>query len=164
MKKDALSIINAAIKAADPYENTKRLLEEKLPAGKINVLAVGKAAVPMAEASRDVLGDRIGKALLVTKYFHSEGFSDERFEIIEAGHPVSDDNSILAAEKGLGLALGLEEGDVLLVLLSVAHTKDFLLILSLVLLMLSRASDINVEYIGISVLNLLNHRDSLNLR
>ncbi len=118
MKNDALKIIDAAIKAADPYENTKRLLEEILPDGKINVLAVGKAAVPMAEASRDVLGDRIEEALLVTKYFHSEGFSRSPFEIIEAGHPVSDDNSIKAAERGLAMAQSLGEGDVLLVLLS----------------------------------------------
>ncbi len=118
MKKDALSIIKAAIKAADPYENTKRLLEEHIPAGKVNVLAVGKAAVPMARAAEDVLGERIEKALLVTKYFHSEGFETGCFEIIEAGHPVSDSNSIFAAEKGLELARGLSENDVLVVLLS----------------------------------------------
>ncbi len=118
MKKDALTVINEAIKAADPYKNTKRLLEEIIPDGKVFVLAVGKAAVPMAKAAEEVLGERTEKALLVTKYFHAEGFESSLFEIIEAGHPVSDSNSILAAEKELELARGLGENDVLVVLLS----------------------------------------------
>ena len=118
MKNDALKIINAAIKAADPYENTVRLLKSLDLPGRVKVLAVGKAAVPMARAACDVLSSRIEKALLVTKYQHTGDFSHPAFEIIEAGHPVSDDNSILAAQRGLSLARELSEEDVLIVLLS----------------------------------------------
>lgn len=118
MKKQAIEIVNAAIKAADPYENTKRLVKELFPVGEVNVISVGKAAVPMAKAAQDVLGKRIKKGLLVTKYFHTGDYSSSVFEVIEAGHPVSDDNSILAAEKGLEIASSLKENDVLLVLLS----------------------------------------------
>lgn len=118
MKKDALRIVNSAIKAADPYENTKRILGNLLISDGINVIAVGKAAVPMARAAEDVFGDRIKRGLLVTKYHHSEGFSSPFFEIIEASHPVSDENSVLAAEKGLEIARGLTEKDILIVLIS----------------------------------------------
>ncbi len=118
MKNEALEIIKAAISAADPYENTKKILEGLSLPEKISVISVGKAAVPMAKAAEKVFSDRIKNGLLVTKYFHSEGYSSPFFEIIEAGHPVSDENSILAAEKGLELADALAEDDVLLVLLS----------------------------------------------
>ncbi len=118
MKNDALKIINAAIKAADPYENTLRLLNSLALPRRVSVLAAGKAAVPMARAACDVLSSRIAKALLVTKYEHAGDFFHPAFEVIEAGHPVSDDNSILAAQKGLRLARELSEEDVLVVLLS----------------------------------------------
>ncbi|MBR2411325.1 MAG: DUF4147 domain-containing protein [Clostridia bacterium] len=118
MKKDALRIVKAAIKAADPYENTKRILEGLSVFEEINVIALGKAAVPMAQAAEDVFGGRIKRGLLVTKYQHSEGFSSPFFEIIEASHPVSDENSELAAEKGLEIARELTEKDCLIVLIS----------------------------------------------
>lgn len=118
MKKDALRIVKAAIKAADPYENTKRILEDLSVFEEINVIALGKAAVPMAQAAEDVFGGRIKRGLLVTKYQHSEGFSSPFFEIIEASHPVSDENSELAAEKGLEIARELTEKDCLIVLIS----------------------------------------------
>lgn len=118
MKKDALEIVKAAVKAADPYENTKRILSDLVIPERVNVIAVGKAAVPMARAAEDVFGKRIQKGLLVTKYQHSKGFCSPFFEIIEASHPVSDENSVLAAEKGLEIARELTEKDCLIVLIS----------------------------------------------
>lgn len=119
MKNDALSIVNEAIKAALPYENTVKLLKEAVPEGAdITVISVGKAAVPMAKAAEDILGCRIKKGLLVTKYDHSRGYSFSRFRVIEAAHPISDANSVAAAEEGLQTASSLTENDILLVLLS----------------------------------------------
>lgn len=119
MKNEALQIISSAIKAADPYINTKKLLEELFPEKKsITVFSIGKAAVPMAKAAADFFGDKIRQGLLVTKYFHSEGFSSPYFEVIEASHPISDENSIKAAEKALEITHKLNRNDILLVLLS----------------------------------------------
>lgn len=118
MKKDALEIVKAAVKAADPYENTKRILSDLVIPERVNVIVLGKAAVPMARAAEDVFGGRIKRGLLVTKYRHSEGFCSPFFEIIEASHPVSDENSVLAAEKGLEIARELTEKDCLIVLIS----------------------------------------------
>ncbi len=119
MKNIIESVITSAVKAADPYKNTRALISETVPENKsVSVIAIGKAAVPMAKAAEDELGSRIEKGLLVTKYNHLGDFSPRFCEAIEAGHPFSDDNSILAAEKGLEIALSLKEDDILLVLLS----------------------------------------------
>lgn len=120
MKKDALDIISCAIRAADPYDSTKKILNElkKKVCGKLTVFSIGKAAVPMAAAAQDVFGDEIKTGLLITKYGHCGNFRSDFFEMIESAHPVSDENSVLAAEKALDIAESLKENDVLIVLLS----------------------------------------------
>ncbi len=120
MKKDALDIISCAVGAADPYDSTKKILDElkKKIGGELTVFSIGKAAVPMASAAQDVFGGQIKKGLLITKYGHCGDFCSDFFETIEAAHPVSDENSILAAEKALDTAEGLKENDILIVLLS----------------------------------------------
>ena len=120
MKKDALDIISCAIRAADPYDSTKNILNEleKEVGGKLTVFSIGKAAVPMASAAQDVFGDEIKTGLLITKYGHCGDFHSDYFEMIESAHPVSDENSILAAERALDIAESLKENDALIVLLS----------------------------------------------
>ena len=118
LREDALSIAAAAVRGALPYDNTLRILRELDLPGFPAVLAVGKAAVPMARAAADHFGARLKRGLLVTKYDHLGPFSAPGFTCMEAAHPVSDDNSVLAAERALSLAKSLAEGDTLLVLLS----------------------------------------------
>lgn len=119
MKNDALDIISYAIACADPYDATAKALKETdTGRGKLTVFSIGKAAIPMAQAAADVYGERIKTGLAVTKYEHTGSFSSEYFEVIEASHPISDDNSILAAEKALGIARELTEDDVCVILLS----------------------------------------------
>lgn len=120
LKKDALDIINTAIRAADPFDSTAAILRRlKLdPDKRLTVFSVGKAAIPMARAAESVLGGRIAKGLAVTKYGHTGDFRSDIFEVIEAAHPVSDGNSILAAQTALDIACSLGAGEILLVLLS----------------------------------------------
>lgn len=58
--------------------------------------------------------------LVVTRYGHlpQADLHWPNVEVIEAGHPVPDANSLLAAQKALALARSLDAGDRLLVLLS----------------------------------------------
>ena len=72
----------------------------------------------MARAAEDALGNIISAGLCVTKYDHADGFKSDRFEIIEAAHPISDENSIRAAERAIELADNAGENDTVLVLLS----------------------------------------------
>lgn len=120
LKKDALDIINTAIRAADPFDSTAAILRQLNfdPDKRLTVFSVGKAAIPMASAAESVLGGRIAKGLAVTKYGHTGDYKSEFFEVIEAAHPVSDGNSILAAQTALDIACSLGAGEILLVLLS----------------------------------------------
>lgn len=119
LKNDALDIIFTSIKKADPYSSTLSILKTlRLEGSPLTVLSVGKAAVPMAKAAEDIFGEKIKTGLVVTKYGHSKGFSSKVFETLESAHPVSDENSVLAAEKGLEIVSALSGSDVLLVLLS----------------------------------------------
>lgn len=119
MKNDALEIISHAIACADPYDATAKALKETdTGTGKLTVFSIGKAAIPMAQAAADVYKDRIKTGLAVTKYEHTGSFRSEYFEVIEAAHPISDENSILAAQKALGIAEELTEDDVCVILLS----------------------------------------------
>ncbi len=120
----AKTIAAAAVKGALPYENTLSCLKTLQDMQNPTVLAVGKAAVPMAKAAAFVFGDRIKNGLLLTKYGHaypSDGSAPDLppgFRVLEAGHPVSDDNSVLAANEALSLCRQLKEDDTLLFLLS----------------------------------------------
>lgn len=62
--------------------------------GPIDVLAVGKAAVPMACSSLATLGDQVRRGFLLTKYDHIDPASRKllagRFEMRESAHPVPD--------------------------------------------------------------------------
>ncbi len=117
--RDALTIAARAVKAADPYETTCEALKHFLPGDDaVTVFSIGKAAIPMAQAAADVLGGRIQKGLVVTKYGHTGDFGSPYFEVIEAAHPVSDANSVRAAEAALAIADELTERDTAVVLLS----------------------------------------------
>ena len=119
LKDDALAIAAAAVKAADPYLTTCEALRKHLPwDGVFTVFSIGKAAIPMARAAADTLGGRIKKGLAVTKYGHTGDFTSPFFDVIEAAHPVSDENSVRAAETALEIAEGLGENDTVIVLLS----------------------------------------------
>ena len=67
LRNIADSIIDAAIKAVLPDEAVKRALENKELAGKVVLVAAGKAAWQMAKAASDYLGDRIDKGVVITK-------------------------------------------------------------------------------------------------
>lgn len=120
LKNDALEIIDFAVKSADPYGATVRLLEKLKDSlgGQITVFSIGKAAIPMAKAAEKVLGEKIRQGLVVTKYKHSGGYTAPLFEIIEAAHPVNDENSVRSAERALEICSTLNEDGCCVVLLS----------------------------------------------
>ena len=126
-KRVALGLMRAAIESSDPYTAVRRALKVKddelvvmgkvFPIkGDIYVLAFGKAACSMAKAVEDVLGDRIKEGIAVTKYGY--GLTLKRIRVIEAGHPIPDENSVLGARLGLELAKKVRKNDILLVLIS----------------------------------------------
>ncbi|SNS85629.1 glycerate 2-kinase [Anaerovirgula multivorans] len=117
VRDDALIIIEESIKAVLPEAAVIKALEKKEFDGDTVVVAIGKAAWNMAKATKTALGDKALKGVIITKYEHSKG-PIEGFEIIEAGHPIPDKNSIRGANKALELVRNLTEKDHVIFLIS----------------------------------------------
>lgn len=117
IREDAFMIIEESIKAVLPEEAVIRALEKKTFDGSIVVIAIGKAAWNMAKAAKDTLGARVTKGIVITKYKHSKG-PIEGLEIIEAGHPIPDENSVKGASMALELVKDLSEKDHVIFLIS----------------------------------------------
>ena len=115
------ALFQEAIAAAHPARCLKPHLPAPPPAGRLIVLAAGKAAGSMteiAEAHYLALGlppDRMA-GIAITR--HGYARPTRRIEMIEAGHPVPDQTGLDAAERTLALADEATERDLVLVLIS----------------------------------------------
>jgi hydroxypyruvate reductase len=78
----------------------------------------GKAAVSMAAAVVDILGERLTRGTVVTKYEHARDWSQPAFQVIEAGHPVPDEDSVRGAQAVAELAQRATEHDLVICLIS----------------------------------------------
>jgi hydroxypyruvate reductase len=129
LRTSAREIFEAAVRAVDPAEAIRRhvaLDGTRLAIGRehvelsairqIVVVGIGKAAAPMAAATEDILGDRITRGVVVTKYGHVQ--PTRTIRIHEAGHPVPDDAGIAGAQAVLDQVKGLGADDLVLVLIS----------------------------------------------
>ena len=88
-------------------------------AGRVLLVAAGKAAAPMLSAAREVLGERATAGVLVTKDGHGgEVVPDAQFALFEAGHPVPDARGVAGAERIAALLAGTQLDDLVLVLIS----------------------------------------------
>lgn len=118
LREDAEIIIKEAIRQVMPDEAVIRALKGKdLGSGRIYLVSVGKAAWQMAKTAGEVLGERIEAGICITKYGHVKGELNH-IRCIEAGHPVPDENSFLAAEEALKLTENLRAEDRVIFLLS----------------------------------------------
>lgn len=115
---DAETIYKSAIKASLPGETVMNALRGlDLGNGKVVVVAVGKGAWEMADSVLSVLKGRSVSGIIITKYGHSRG-SLPNMEIVEAGHPVPDENTLLGTSRAVELVQGLGQDDTVLFLLS----------------------------------------------
>lgn len=119
MRSEVVDLFNVAVKRVDPYEAIKgfvRLKGDSLTLGEENraqteldlgrysqifIVGGGKATAPMAKAMEDLLGDRISKGIINVKYGFTEELSFTK--IIEADHPLPDQNGIDGTKKILDL-------------------------------------------------------------
>ena len=111
-----LESFRAAVASADPLEIVPPHLP-KPPRGRTVVVGAGKAAGAMAAAvDRHWPEDAPLAGLVITRYGHS--LPARRIRVVEAGHPVPDEEGEAAAREILALARGLGEDDLLLALVS----------------------------------------------
>jgi glycerate 2-kinase len=129
MRREAETIFSTGLKAVDPAAAVQRALKRDRNhlfikdrrvdlAGlrHLYIVGAGKASAPMAKAAEEVLADRITDGVICTQYGH--GTSLTRIRIMEAGHPVPDENGRRGAEEILSLASAATEKDLLLCLIS----------------------------------------------
>lgn len=117
MRNDALKIIDAALKASSPYKNVTDALMQREYSDNITLISAGKAACTMAQSAYDVLGNKIKKGYVITKYFHSIPLPDV-FDVFEAGHPLPDENSVKYTKTVIDAVKKLTEKDKIIFLLS----------------------------------------------
>ncbi len=122
-----LDIALYAIKRSDPYISVSENLSysnhvlrvagrEIRIKGRIFVAGIGKASCRMAKAVEEIIGNDIEDGVVSTKYGYGEKL--ERIRVIEAGHPVPDENSLRAADEIIGIAKRMRPEDTLLFLIS----------------------------------------------
>jgi glycerate 2-kinase len=119
------SLFRTAVAAAHPSQCLPPNLPEFPSAGRLIILAAGKAAGSMTEiaeqhylaemAERNIVADRLA-GVAVTR--HGYGRPTRWIPIVEAGHPVPDEAGVKGTERALALAEAANEDDVVLVLLS----------------------------------------------
>lgn len=82
----------------------------------IIVIGGGKASASMARAMEHVLGDRVGSGLVCVKYGHTAPL--RKIELVEASHPIPDDQGVTAALRILDIARQATEKTLVIVLVS----------------------------------------------
>ena len=113
----------AAVAAAMPQEQVARALEPYLktrPTGRVVVVGIGKSAAAMAKAVEDTWAqagnDDPIPGLVITRYGH--GVPTQSIEVIEAGHPVPDENGMRGARRILQQVESLTADDLVICLIS----------------------------------------------
>ena len=82
----------------------------------IIVLGVGKASARMASAMESILADDLSQGVIITKYGY--GLPLRKIQVIEAGHPVPDENSLKGAQVITQLAEAAKEDTLIINLVS----------------------------------------------
>ncbi len=122
---DALRSVNSAILVKEHMNNVQREFDR----GKFNnllVIGFGKASYQMACAVEEVVGSGlITESVVITKYGHARKDvtateDDElcRIKVFEAGHPIPDENGIIAAEQVIDLIKDADDRTLVLCLIS----------------------------------------------
>ena len=96
-------LFNVGVNSCMPGAVLPDLLPKDAPAGRNIVLGAGKAAAEMAAVANANLQDPI-EGLVVTRYGHGSPLPTGNIEVIEAGHPVPDAQSVEAAGRMLEIA------------------------------------------------------------
>jgi glycerate 2-kinase len=108
-------LFDAAIASAQPAKVLAAHLPER-PKGRCIVVGAGKASAAMAAALEAAWADVPMSGVVVTRYGHNA--PTQRIRIIEASHPVPDENSLLAVDEILKSVRGLTKDDLVIALMS----------------------------------------------
>ncbi len=129
LRKDALVIFQAGVRAVDPVNAVKRhfkLQDSILSVGertydlascnKVYVIGAGKASAAMAQPIEEIFAGRIKASAVNVKYGHDVPLKIIR--VIEAGHPVPDEAGLKGTKKIIQLLRQTGEKDLVICLIS----------------------------------------------
>jgi glycerate 2-kinase len=127
----AAQLLDAALRAVEPakavYNFVSRVGDQLLVDSRayalrdferVFVVGAGKAAMPMAAAVGDMLGDRLSGGVIITKYGHVDRALPDRVRVYEAGHPVPDQNSVEATHELAALLRSVAPRDLVIAVIS----------------------------------------------
>ena len=115
---DAQTILREAIAVVQPEAAVTRALAQLPPChGRRILVAVGKAACPMASAALQALDGHVHAGIVITKHGHGVPLPAP-LQVLEAGHPVPDAATYAATDQALALTENLTPADQVLFLLS----------------------------------------------
>ncbi len=125
----ALSVLQAALAAADPAQAVRRALrrsDDTLYIGerpydlrrfrRTFVVGAGKATAPMALAVEDLLADRLTAGTVTVKYGYTA--PTKLIAVREAGHPIPDEAGVAATQAIVDLLRDADAQDLVLCLIS----------------------------------------------
>ncbi len=117
LQGDAQAILREAIEAVLPEAAVEKALDRHdIPDGAV-IIAIGKAAWRMAKAAVGVLKGKVSGGIVITKYGHAQG-DIPGLSIVEAGHPVPDENGVRAAREAIRLVSCLKKEQTVVFLVS----------------------------------------------
>jgi glycerate 2-kinase len=100
MRRDALTILRAAVAAANPARMVEAALHRRRDLDRYNrifVVGAGKASGTMARAAERVLGRRITAGCVSIKY--GDASTCRRVNLRPCGHPLPDDRGVATAKR-----------------------------------------------------------------
>lgn len=128
-RASAREIFDAAIKVVQPNQlfasmlvNEGNMLTicgerfKKSELNKIYVIGAGKASAAMAVATEHILGNLLTAGVVTTKYGHS--LPTTKIKLMEAAHPIPDENSLEAVAETLKLLKKVQPEDLVICLIS----------------------------------------------
>jgi glycerate 2-kinase len=129
LRRDAISIFEAGIKAVEPVNAVKKHLIRKggllelegrvydlSDYDNVYVIGMGKAAASMALAVEDILGESLTEGVVNVKYGHTAPL--RIVSANEAGHPVPDARGLRGTEEILRILARTGERDLIICLIS----------------------------------------------
>ncbi len=120
----AKEIFYSAVDAANPYRGVLRHCDEILCRyrdggfSRLLVIGFGKASPAMASALEECLGDIVDAGIVITKYGHGISREWKKIGLLEAGHPVPDENGRKAARQIIALVEQADEQTLVVCLIS----------------------------------------------
>jgi hydroxypyruvate reductase len=95
-RRTLLELFDAALRAVDGRTSVERFVRTADLSGRVEVLAVGKAATAMAHGARAALGAQIERMLIITKDGHRDPAFDQIPAVmqLESPHPMPDVRSL----------------------------------------------------------------------